>query len=146
MAAPNFSTVVINRCAIASLPCDRRATEVRRSCCRSRLDRSEIHRHVRFGPVFRSRGRRSIHVIGNPRRKRFFVDAYSSYILRLWEARTSELRREAAEYALSRAARANRVSVWCRILARLVRRQPSTVELADRVPLRTAAAELRRTL
>ena len=85
-------------------------------------------------------------MIGNPRRKRFVVDAYSSYILRLSEARTSELRREAAEYALSRAARANRVSVWRRILARLVQRQPSTVELADRVPLRTAAAELRRTL
>jgi hypothetical protein len=34
------------------------------------------------------------------------VDAYTSYIMRISEARTGELRREAADYALSRAARA----------------------------------------
>ena len=74
------------------------------------------------------------------------MDAYSGYILRVSEARTSELRREAAEYALSRAARANRVPLWRRNLARVVRRQPSAVELADRVLLPTAGAELHRTL
>ena len=75
------------------------------------------------------------------------MDAYSSYILKLSEARTSELRREAVEYALSRAARGDRISLRSRMLARLMRRPPPTVEPV--APVRLAAtvqrAELRRT-
>ena len=42
------------------------------------------------------------------------MDAYSQYILRTSEARLSELRREAAEHAQSRAARRGRVAWWKR--------------------------------
>ncbi|HEV2760790.1 MAG TPA: hypothetical protein VGV86_14620 [Acidimicrobiales bacterium] len=47
------------------------------------------------------------------------MDAYSDYILKLSNARVSELRREAAEYALSAAARRSRDSWWNRARARL---------------------------
>lgn len=55
------------------------------------------------------------------------VDAYSSYIMHITEARTGELRREAAEYAMSRTARRPRVSRWTRTGERLRRRQPDPV-------------------
>ena len=51
------------------------------------------------------------------------MDAHSDYILRLANARANELRREAAEYAMSRAARRNRVSPWT-TARRLFRRPP----------------------
>lgn len=71
------------------------------------------------------------------------MDAYSSYIMRLSEARTSELRREAAEYALSRAARGNRSSLLTRARARLSRRARP---VATPVPLPAPApqTQLRR--
>ncbi len=47
------------------------------------------------------------------------MDAYSDYIRRLSDARLTELRREAAEYALSAAARRSRDSWWKRARARL---------------------------
>ncbi len=47
------------------------------------------------------------------------MDAYSSYIVQLSEARTAELRREAAGWATARAARGPRPSVWARARARL---------------------------
>jgi hypothetical protein len=53
--------------------------------------------------------------------RRFGVDAYSSYIMNLTEARLGELRREAAEHAMSRAARQGRPSVWARARGRLAR-------------------------
>lgn len=71
------------------------------------------------------------------------MDAYSSYIMRVSEARTSELRREAAEYAMSRAARRPRSSLWARARGRLGRRARPVVAP---VPLPTPApqSELRR--
>lgn len=42
------------------------------------------------------------------------VDAYAGYIIRLSEARTSELRREAAEYTLSGASRSDDRSLRAR--------------------------------
>ena len=47
------------------------------------------------------------------------MDAYSDYITRLANARISELRQEAAEYALSAAARRSRDSWWKRARGRL---------------------------
>lgn len=67
--------------------------------------------------VFRSGEGHSVHVTG-ARAKEIPVDAYSSCILRLSEARASELRREEAEYALSRAARSSRISLWARTVAK----------------------------
>ena len=78
------------------------------------------------------------------------VDAYSSYIMQLSEARTGELRREAAEYAMSRIARRQRVSLWTRTSDRLLRRRTPALEPAGTIPLpaRTVesepAVELRR--
>ena len=63
------------------------------------------------------------------------MDAYSSYIMSLSEARTSELRREAAEYALSRAARRTRGWRWTRIGARLGRHPRASVEPVVPTPL-----------
>ena len=63
------------------------------------------------------------------------MDAYSSYILRLSEARTNELRREAAEYALSRAARRARPSLWARARARLAARTGPAAVPVTPVPL-----------
>jgi len=61
------------------------------------------------------------------------MDAYSSYIISISNARTSELRREAAEYALSAAARRRRRAHhpgpgaarahWAGALQRLLRRR-----------------------
>ena len=42
------------------------------------------------------------------------MDAYSSYIMRLTDSRVGELRREAAEDAMSRAGRERRASRWAR--------------------------------
>jgi len=74
------------------------------------------------------------------------MDAYSSYIVRLSEARLGELRREAAEYSASRAARSPRTSMWARA-RRPVRRRPPTVAPVAPVALPAPAAEsdLRRT-
>jgi hypothetical protein len=50
------------------------------------------------------------------------MDAYSSYIMTISNARTTELRREAAEYALSAPARRRRRQRWVQAVQRLVRR------------------------
>lgn len=63
------------------------------------------------------------------------VDAYTGYIIRLSEARTSELRREAAEYALSRVSRGDDTSLRARIVSWLGRRPQGAVE-----PTTTAVA------
>jgi hypothetical protein len=52
------------------------------------------------------------------------MDAYSSYIIKISDARTGELRREAAEYALSAAVRRRRRQRWAQALQRLVLRRP----------------------
>lgn len=52
------------------------------------------------------------------------MDAYSSYIISISNARTGELRREAAEYALSATARRRRRQRWAEALRRLVLRRP----------------------
>jgi hypothetical protein len=52
------------------------------------------------------------------------MDAYTSYIMTISQARTSELRREAADYALSAAARRRRRQRWAQALQRLVLRRP----------------------
>ena len=51
------------------------------------------------------------------------MDAYSSYIKRLSDARVSELRREAAEYTLSSTARIERRARWAAALRRLLKRR-----------------------
>jgi hypothetical protein len=51
------------------------------------------------------------------------MDAYSSYIISISNARTGELRREAADYALSAAARRRRRQRWAQALQRLVLRR-----------------------
>lgn len=56
------------------------------------------------------------------------MDAYSSYILRVTEARLEERRREAAVYALSRPARQRRGSLWTRIRGTR-RSRPSVVPM-----------------
>lgn len=56
------------------------------------------------------------------------MDAYTTYITNLSNARTSELRREAAEYALSRAARQRRGSRWGRFRDQLLRRRAPAPE------------------
>ena len=71
------------------------------------------------------------------------MDAYSSYIMRLSEARTSELRREAAEYAMSRAARRGRSSLWSRARARLGRQAGPAVAPVP-LPAPAPDTELRR--
>lgn len=55
------------------------------------------------------------------------MDAYSNYILKASEARAAELRREAAEHALSRTARRNRTTWRTKAGARLRRQAPDTV-------------------
>jgi hypothetical protein len=52
------------------------------------------------------------------------MDAYSSYITKISDARTGQLRREAAEYALSAAARRRRRQRWTQAFQRLVLRRP----------------------
>jgi hypothetical protein len=58
------------------------------------------------------------------------VDAYTGYIMRLSEARTSELRREAAEYTLSSAFGTDDTSLWARAVSRLARRPRASVRPA----------------
>jgi hypothetical protein len=54
------------------------------------------------------------------------VDAYSSYIKKLSDARTAELRREAADFRLSTTARLERRARWVAAVRRLLkRRQPA---------------------
>lgn len=48
------------------------------------------------------------------------MDAYSSYIKQISDARMGELRREAADYALSAPARRRRRARWARAVRRLV--------------------------
>ena len=72
------------------------------------------------------------------------VDAYSSYIMQLSEARTSELRREAAEYALSRAAPRRRISMLARFRARLHRRARPLTEPMPLPALVSDENDLRR--
>ena len=71
------------------------------------------------------------------------MDAYSSYIMQLSEARTSELRREAAEYALSRAA-PRRISMLARLPARLHRRARPLTEPMPLPALVSDEKDLRR--
>ena len=73
------------------------------------------------------------------------MDAYSDYILRLTEARLDERRREAAEYALSRAARQRRGSRWTRLRGRVARRsRPSVIPMPGPAPAFEPDAELPR--
>jgi hypothetical protein len=67
------------------------------------------------------------------------VDAYCSYLMQMSEARASELRREAAEYAMAKAARAERGSLWARAFTRLRRRQAPVLQPARTIELRTRA-------
>jgi hypothetical protein len=55
------------------------------------------------------------------------VDAYSNYILQASKARLEELRREAAEHALSKAARGSRVRWW--------KRSPAPAPAPERCPV-----------
>ena len=71
------------------------------------------------------------------------MDAYSSYIMQLSEARTSELRREAAEYALSRAA-PRRISTLARFWALLHRRARPLTEPMPLPALVSDENDLRR--
>jgi hypothetical protein len=61
------------------------------------------------------------------------MDAYSSYIMTISNARTGELRQEAAEYALSAAARRRRRQRWAQAL-RLVLRQPAPAPMPQSLP------------
>ena len=77
------------------------------------------------------------------------MDAYSSYIIQTSDARLRDLRREAAEYRLSRIARGTRASWWSRARNGLRRSPVPAVEPEPTVslPAPAAAAEgpLRRT-
>ena len=76
------------------------------------------------------------------------MDAYTNYILQTSNARLDDLRREAAEYRLSRAARASRASSWSRVCARLRRRRAAPPAPAVPVSLPLPVADddqLRRT-
>lgn len=73
------------------------------------------------------------------------MDAYTGYIIRLADARTSELRREAAEYALSRASR-DRTSLRARAVSWLRRPQrPVLGPVVPAVPSLTLQPAERRT-
>jgi hypothetical protein len=52
------------------------------------------------------------------------MDAYSSYIMNISKTRTTELRQEAAEFALSAPARRRRRQRWAQALQQLLRRPP----------------------
>ena len=73
------------------------------------------------------------------------MDAYSNYILQATEARLAERGREAAEYALSRAARQRRQSLWAKVRARAGRRsRPSVIPMPPRpVPVAEPETEAR---
>ena len=62
------------------------------------------------------------------------MDAYSSYIITISYARTGELRREAAEYALSGAARRRSRQRWAQALQRLVLRRPLPAPVPQSLP------------
>lgn len=61
------------------------------------------------------------------------MDAYSNYILKAAHDRLDELRREAAEHAMSRAARRGRTRWWIRATSR---RQGHTGPAIAPVPVR----------
>jgi hypothetical protein len=64
------------------------------------------------------------------------VDAYTSYILKASHARLDELRREAAEHAMSRAARRGRTRWWTgSAIWRRARPQPVVVPAPVRCPV-----------
>jgi hypothetical protein len=62
------------------------------------------------------------------------MDAYSSYIITISNARTGELRQEAAEYALSAAARRRRRQRWAQALQKLVLRRPAPAPMPRSLP------------
>ena len=62
------------------------------------------------------------------------MDAYSSYIKIISDARTADLRREAAEYALSSAARRRRRQRWIQAFRRLAPRRRATLPLPPPLP------------
>jgi hypothetical protein len=75
------------------------------------------------------------------------MDAYTSHILQLSNARVDDLRREAAERALSRAARGSRTSRWAGIRSRFARPVGPAIEPVAPFTLRRPAPheeELRR--
>ena len=59
------------------------------------------------------------------------MDAYSDYILKLSNARLNELRREAAEYAVSAAVRRSRESWWKRARGRVRLPRHATPEVVE---------------
>ena len=62
-----------------------------------------------------------MHMTGNTCVEAILVDAYSSFILRQAQNQAADLRRETAEYAMSRAARGSRTSLWTRSVVRAAR-------------------------
>lgn len=62
------------------------------------------------------------------------MDAYSSYIMRLSEARVDDLRREAADYALSQRARRSRGWRRRQLFARLARPPRTAVDPVTQAP------------
>jgi len=74
------------------------------------------------------------------------MDAYTNYIMRLNDARVGELRREAAEYAMSRSAGNARPSWWNRARNALRRPPVPVVEPLATLSLDTMVEgeELRR--
>ena len=69
------------------------------------------------------------------------MDAYTNYIMGLTDARVGELRREAAEYALSRSAREARPSWWSRARNALRRPPVPVVEPLATLSLATSVVE-----
>ena len=73
------------------------------------------------------------------------MDAYTNYITKLTDARVGELRKEAAEYALSRAARHRQASLWTRARGRLLGPRYPAIEIAGpQFPSASVEAGLRR--
>ncbi len=63
------------------------------------------------------------------------MDAHRSYILEASHTRLADLRREAAEHAMSKAARSGRPQWWTRARHRLKRRPPVAVPVPVRCPV-----------
>lgn len=70
------------------------------------------------------------------------MDAYSSYIMTISNARTSELRREAADYALSAGARRRRRARWVAALRRPWRRAGAVADAPAAGPSSGVGEEL----
>ena len=62
------------------------------------------------------------------------MDAYSSYIIKISKTRTAELRREAADFALSATARRRRRQRWAQALHTLALRRPSAAPTPQTLP------------